>query len=149
MGRTSLDEIVSSLYNRLPRALVGFVPSFAEPAYVLVKRGFSTLSQLRQPVLVLEGQEKQSKETLVAAVIGPESTAAYLTEKIYSGNPRSARPGKVSSLRIGAQMDTIPDDCSLVFIELDEVFRGLLTRRGIMVLPAWPLFPYHDLKFRK
>lgn len=140
MARTSIDDIIYTVYNKLPQSLMEFVSPIAEPAYALVKRWLFTLLQLRLPVYILEGKEKQSKETLVTAILGKENSAVYLAELLYSGKVCTKKLGYASTLRIETEIETRLADCSLVFIDADEVFYRHLARHQIIALPTWAWF---------
>lgn len=140
MARSSLDDILSIVYNRLPQSLMEFVSPTAEPAYLRVKRWWLILSQLRMPLYILEGKERHSQETLVTAVLGTKASMVYLADLLYSGNPSTHELEKISPLRIETQIGARLAGCSLVFIEVDEVFCRHLARRRFMVLPSWAAF---------
>lgn len=97
-------------------------------------------SHIRLPVYLLQGKEKGSGTNLTTLFLGGEKTIPYLSNLLYSEEPRKEKIGKIFIWKIKSKLNLNHCRADLIFIKIDGLFSRFLARQEFIIIPEWVLF---------
>jgi len=141
MPQHKLTQIPSLLYYLwLPKSLRKFISPIVSPPILFIKRIKSVVSQIRSPVILLQGKEKCGGSSLTTLFVGMEWMVPYLSDLLYSKQPNEKRLGKIFIWETKSKLDSRVPEADLVFLGVDRFFLKFLSNRGFFTLPEWVFF---------
>ena len=138
MPSITIKEIPYRIYEGLPLQVRKFIRPILR--IFSLSNIFSLTPQLRPSVFLLQGREKWGGESLSILFVGDENGVLFLSDFLYSGEPKKESLGKVFFWRIKSRMNLGPPRGDLVFVNMDGFFSRFLPRQQFMIIPAWILF---------
>ena len=144
MSSYKLQEIVSTIYDCLPKSVREFISPVVEPAFFFIKRVLFIASQIRLSVYLLQGKEKWGGSSLTTLFFGGlffgEEKISYYSNLLYREDPIREGLGKVFIWKIKSKINSSIPKPDLIFIGVDEFFSRFLSREGFTIIPQWILF---------
>ena len=144
MSSHQIQEILSTIYDCLPKSIREFVSPVVEPTFFFMKRLLFIASQIRLGVYLLQGKEKWGGSDLTTLSCGGlffgEKKIYYYSDLLYSGEPKIENLGKVFIWKISSKLNSTIPKADLIILAVDEFFSQFLSRRGFTIIPQWILF---------
>ena len=145
MSSYEFQEILSIIYDWLPKSMREFISPVVEPAFFFIKRVLLIASQIWLSVYLLQGKEKWSGSSLTTLFFGglffaEQRAVPYFSDLLYSEEPTKESLGKVFIWKIKSKLNLNIPKADLIFIGIDGFFSRFLFRRGFTIIPAWVLF---------
>jgi hypothetical protein len=134
-----IQEILYRIYDGLPPKVRAFF-SPVVPVFFFLKRVLIFASQFRLSVHLLEGKEKWGGESLTTLYLGDERGLLFLSDLLYSADPRKENLGKIFIWRIESRTNSHLPRADIIFIKIDGFFSRFLSRGGLVIIPEWILF---------
>lgn len=135
-----LQEILSIIYDWLPKSVRAFISPVVEPSFFFIKRVLLVASQFRLSAYLLQGKEKCGSGSLTTLFFGGEIALPYLSSLLYSEEPVKESLGKVFIWKVRSKLDLDIPEADLIFIGLDRFFSRFLCNQGFILIPEWVLF---------
>ena len=134
----NIKELPYLIYDKLPERVKQFIRPGVRAFYSL-KEVFLIALQLRLSVFLLEGKEKWGHESLTTLFLGDETGILFLSDLLYSGEPKKESLGKVLFWRFKSRINLGLPKGDLVFINMDGFFSRFLSHQGFIIIPGWIL----------
>ena len=135
----NIKELPYRVYNKLPYQVKQFIRPGVR-AFIISKYVISQITKLRLQVYLLQGQEKWGHENLTVLYFGDETGVLFLSDLLYSGEPKKENLGKDFIWRIKSRINLGFPKGDLVFIKIDGFFSRFLSHQGFIIIPEWILF---------
>ena len=139
MFSKKIQEILYRIYDGLPSEVREALRPVVR-AFFLLKRVSIFASQIRLPVYLFQGKEKWGCGSLTTLFFGDERGLFYLSDLLYSGEPKKESLGKIFIWRIKSRLNLGLPRADLIFIKMDGFFSRFLSRQGFIIIPEWVLF---------
>lgn len=132
-----LSEAVALAYGWVPRPVRRALLPATIPAFALARRLPAILSQLRVPVLRVEGREKSGGRplSLLAAVDGP--ALPFLLDLVFSEVGSRAALGRAALARFPELASGNAGGADLAVVHGDEALVRPLAKEGFFLIPDW------------
>ncbi len=139
MPYKNIQELPYRIYKRLPARVKTFIRPGTRAFYFL-KEVWLLLFHLRLSVFLIRGREKWGGESISVLFFGNESGVSFLSDLLYSGEPKREGLGRAFPWRIESKIESDLPKSDLVFINVDGLFSRFLSHQGLLIIPAWTLF---------
>ncbi len=135
-----LQKTLAFFYDGLPGSVRQVIGPAVESRFRFIKRLLAISSQIRSPIYMLKGKQKESGELLTVCVMSDEQGRRYISDLLFSETPISKNLGRKFVWNLRSQVATSCKDIDLFFIRTDKFYSEGLSRQGMLILPEWVLF---------
>ena len=139
MSSINIKELPYRIYNKLPERVKTLIHPGVRVFYSL-KEFFQLVFHLRFDAYLLQGKEKWGNENLTTLFFGGATGVLFLSDLLYSGEPKKENLGKFFFWRVRSKINSDLPRSDLVFINMGGFFSRLLSHQGFMIIPVWILF---------
>ena len=137
MNRNLINTLANIYYERLPKWLLKIIDPFVEPAYSIIHRTYSIVSDILPSVSLFKVNGNANSPDLTLLIAGKGTTFQFLLDRIYNSEPKAIREGKRLIWRIPFLEKF---QVNAILIEADRCFSRFLSQRGFVAIPEWVLF---------
>jgi hypothetical protein len=137
LNRNLLNTLSNIYYERLPRGARKIIRPLVEPAYSVVHRICSIVSDIYLPVTFFKEHGNSDSSNLTLLIAGRGHVSPFFLDRMYNAEPKATRQGR-------RFIWTVPSidrsQVNAIMIEADRCFSRFLSRRGFIAIPEWVLF---------
>ena len=143
--RTSVLSVLNrliSLYGVLPSGLRRALLPLSQSVYSGTRRATIILSQIRLPVLLFEGTEKNSGGKVIFLVLGKEKQLSYLHGLYFSEIRVKKKLGTVFIWNLRSYLSGLALQPDMAVVHVDAFYSRFLAGLGFVFLPEWVTFKF-------
>ncbi len=137
MNRNLINTLANIYYERLPKWLLKIIDPFVEPAYSIIHRIGSIVSDIFPSVSLFKVNGNANSPDLTLLIAGKAVTFQFLLDRIYHSEPKAIREGKRLIWGIPSPAKS---QVNAILVEADRCFSRFLSQRGFVAIPEWVLF---------
>jgi hypothetical protein len=130
-------RVVDHCCSHLPQPLKSVILILLASLGLWVLRVAMMLNQFALPIVLLQGQERTSKEPLSIFYIGDETSIPFLTSLLYHDYPKISPVGQVHLWSTQRTLRNPTHNIDAVILKCDRFYAGYLKKQGFIIIPEW------------